>query len=76
MNANEATGIRELTEMNGELRELTVDEENLVVGGSAPLAPRHGYYAFSFMGMDFRGDNTGGSASWATPDGGREGLCW
>jgi hypothetical protein len=69
MNTDETTGMREQTEVNGELRELTVDELNTVAGGSK-MAPRIGYYAFSFMGMNFRGDNTGGSVSWPTPGGG------
>ena len=68
MNANEATGIRELTEMNGELRELTVDEENMVAGG-------YGEYSYSILNIHFRGNSTYGCMSW--DDGiGRTAYCW
>jgi len=72
MNANEATGTRELTEMNGESRELTLDEVSTVTGGVQPV---HGYYAFSIGMFNFRGDATGGCVTWRTPNGGMEGVC-
>jgi hypothetical protein len=72
MNANEATGTRELAEMNGGSRELTLDEVNMVTGG----VPRVGFFHFVIGTFSFRGDATGGCVTWGTPNGGRMGLCW
>ena len=64
MNANEMTAIRELT----------VDEVNMVAGGEKYEGRRT--YSFSFLGMEFSGDITYGCATWDDGKGGREGVCW
>jgi hypothetical protein len=74
MNANEMTAIRELTDMNGELRELTVDEANMVAGGEKYEGRRT--YSFTVLGIHFSGDRTYGCATWDDGNGGREGICW
>ena len=51
MNAKEMAAIRELTEMNGELRELTVDEANTVAGGSIL-----DYFGIGIRRISSRGD--------------------
>jgi len=72
MNANQATGTHQPAEMNGESRELTMDEVNMVTGGVQPV---HGYYSFSIGMFNFRGDSTIHCVSWRTPNGGMEGVC-
>lgn len=66
MNANEMTAIRELTEMNGELRELTVDEENMVAGGSI----------LDWFGVSIRRISSGETCMSVQTDAGLTGFCW
>ena len=74
MNADEAT--RERTEMNGESRELTVDELNIAAGGSRLIAEMMHHYSFSLGVLNFYGDITNRCVSWRTANGGLEGVCY
>jgi hypothetical protein len=76
MNANEATATRELTELNGGSRELTVDELNTAAGGSRLIAEMMHYYSFSLGVLNFYGDITNHCVSWRTANGGLEGVCY
>ena len=56
-------------EMNGEVRELTVAEQNMVVGGARN-------YDFVILGIHFWGDGlTYRCMAWDDANGGRTGFC-